>query len=363
MMSRVLHVLELLAAGGMETTFLHMLRTWHDAPTARTPLAHDVLALAGGPLEAPVRALAARTIVTNDDEAIAALLGEGYDTVHVLFERCAHRLAPLVLTRTSARLVYGKGYDIGAMYRMDGTFDWLAEESLLAACDAVTFTTDRLADLYRLPPGRTHILEKAVDWQRFARVPAATASTPARVLAIANLHRRKRLGDLVSALPSLVQRIPGAHVRIVGAGSSHERASLEDLAVRLGVRDALQVVGPVEDVAAELGASRVAVLPSECEGVPTALLEAMAAGRPVVATRVGHIETIVEDGAEGFLVSVGDVHALGDQIARLLLDPALADRLGSAGRERARAHDVQVIAARVLEVLTAVPGTAVRGVA
>jgi glycosyltransferase involved in cell wall biosynthesis len=79
----------------------------------------------------------------------------------------------------------------------------------------------------------------------------------------------------------------------------------------------------------------------------------MAAGRPVIATRVGHVESIVSDGVEGFLVEPGDVQGMANRSLELLLDRGLAARLGAAGRARAAGHDVKTIAAKLLDVLWA----------
>jgi glycosyltransferase involved in cell wall biosynthesis len=102
-------------------------------------------------------------------------------------------------------------------------------------------------------------------------------------------------------------------------------------------------------VAAEVALARVIVLPSSTEGVSTALLEGMAAARPVVATRVGHLHTIVDESVEGFFVDVGDVCAMADRIVRLLCDTRLARAMGLAGRRRAARHDAADVARDVVK--------------
>jgi glycosyltransferase involved in cell wall biosynthesis len=76
------------------------------------------------------------------------------------------------------------------------------------------------------------------------------------------------------------------------------------------------------------------ILPSINEGTPVSAIEALAAGRPVVATRVGGVPDVVREGEDGFLVEPGDVDALADRLARLAADPELRARLGAAGRAR-----------------------------
>jgi glycosyltransferase involved in cell wall biosynthesis len=170
---------------------------------------------------------------------------------------------------------------------------------------------------------------------------------------VANLHPRKRLGDLILALREVRRSVPDAEVRFVGGGNADERMRLATLACALGLEDAIGFAGQVGDVSREVSAARVAALPSSCEGVPTALLEAMAAGRPVVATRVGHVASIVDDGIEGFLVEVGDVAAIADRLTRLLTDASLAQSMGVAARTRAERHDVRQIAEELLDALRA----------
>jgi glycosyltransferase involved in cell wall biosynthesis len=93
------------------------------------------------------------------------------------------------------------------------------------------------------------------------------------------------------------------------------------------------------------------VLPSVAEGVPTVLLEAMAAARPVVAARVGHIGHILTDGCEGFLTTPGDLGGFATRVATLLEHHDLAARMGAAGRARAATHDVRAVATDLLRVL------------
>ena len=104
-------------------------------------------------------------------------------------------------------------------------------------------------------------------------------------------------------------------------------------------------------MAEDLAASRVFALPSGCEGVPTAMLEAMAAARPVVMTDVGHIRCVVREGVDGFLVAAGDVDALAARLRTLLLDPVRAAAMGLAGRARAREYDARAVASRLRVVL------------
>jgi glycosyltransferase involved in cell wall biosynthesis len=145
--------------------------------------------------------------------------------------------------------------------------------------------------------------------------------------------------------------VPDAEVRFVGGGSAAEAARLTSLAAGMNLAGAVSLAGGLADVAPDVARARVMALPSSCEGVPTALLEGMAAGRPVVATRVGHVASIVDDGVEGFLVTPGDIGTLAERLTRLLTRPELAASMGQAARTRAAAHDVAVIARTLLDSL------------
>jgi len=347
---RILHVIESFAPGGIETTFLNVLRQFRAQDAS---IEHHVLAFAGGPLERGYRAVAHKVTVGCDPDTIERHVSTRYDVAHVLFERCANRIVPEILARSAMPIVYGKGYDLGGMYRLNEGLEWQADESLLVSCDGTTFTTTNLASGYDIPPGRTTILGKAADVSRFHAIPDPDESTPARIVCVANLHPRKRLADLVQALAHVRRRIPRAELRLVGGGSHAQAESLMALASELGVGDGVTLAGMLPDVAPEIQSARVVALPSSCEGVPTALLEGMAAGRPVVSTNVGHVSSIVDEGVEGFLVALGDVALLAHRLTQLLSDSALAARMGTAARARTRNHDVRVVATRWLDALRA----------
>ncbi len=351
MKQRFLHVLESLAPGGMETTFLNMLRAFRDIDPS---IEHHVLSFAGGSLEPRYRDAAARVTIACDTETIDANVGAGYDLVHVLFERCAYRVLPRLVARHAVPVVYGKGYDMGGMYRLNEGLIWQADASMLAAVDGITFTTEALARGYSLTSSDGMVLGKAADIEAFERLAPPDVTTPFRILSVANLHPRKRLGDLIAVMPEILVGEPRAELRLVGGGDPLERSRLIDQVSALGLDAHVSFAGHVVDVTVELAAARVLALPSSCEGVPTAALEAMAAARPVVATRVGHVETIVDDGVEGFLVEVGDHSALADRLIRVLSDHEQARAMGEAARQRARHHSVAMVARRLLAVLSAV---------
>jgi glycosyltransferase involved in cell wall biosynthesis len=145
------------------------------------------------------------------------------------------------------------------------------------------------------------------------------------------LGRLVPIKDLSTLFHAMLE-VPGAHLAVLGDGEL--RPSLETLARTLHIADRVHFTGWWLDVAAALADLDVVALSSRNEGTPVALIEALAAGRPVVATDVGGVRHVVQDGETGWLCPAGDAVALGQLLARALNDPATADRMAKEGRRR-----------------------------
>ncbi len=144
----------------------------------------------------------------------------------------------------------------------------------------------------------------------------------------------KGLEHLLPAWSEAVRTFPDARLLVLGEGPS--RDSLERLASRLGIADTVRFEGRVDDVPARLRSSDVFVLSSLMEGLPNSLLEAMAAGLPAVATNVGGVGDIIEDGKNGLLAGPADPGGLAERIGMLLGDAGLRRRLGEAALRTVR---------------------------
>jgi glycosyltransferase involved in cell wall biosynthesis len=142
----------------------------------------------------------------------------------------------------------------------------------------------------------------------------------------------KRTGDVLLAFKRLRERGVDACLCLVGDGP--DRARLEQRAYELGIMRDTLFLGYQEDVARFHAAFDAFFLPSTNEGTPVTAIEALAAGRPVVATSVGGVPDVVRDGEDGFLVPAGAVEQLADRLEQLAGDPELRARLGAAGRAR-----------------------------
>jgi glycosyltransferase involved in cell wall biosynthesis len=151
------------------------------------------------------------------------------------------------------------------------------------------------------------------------------------VVAVARLHPQKDLPTLVLAAGWLRGRVPGVRVVVVGEGP--DRAPLTDLIAELGLEDTVLLAGPSDDAADELAAADVVAMCSLWESGPLVVAEALALGRPVVATPVGFVPDLIDDGVSGRLVRVGDADALARALGDALTDdPATAARIAAAGR-------------------------------
>jgi glycosyltransferase involved in cell wall biosynthesis len=142
----------------------------------------------------------------------------------------------------------------------------------------------------------------------------------------------KRTDDVLLAFKRLRDEGVDAVLCLVGDGP--DRLQLERRAHELGVMRDTLFLGYQEDVAPFYAAFDALVLPSSNEGTPVSAIEALAAGRPVVATRVGGVPDVVEEGKDGFLVEPGATEELADRLGQLARDPALREQMGRAGRER-----------------------------
>lgn len=142
----------------------------------------------------------------------------------------------------------------------------------------------------------------------------------------------KRTDDVLLAVRKLRERGVDACLCMVGDGP--DRDHVEQKARELGIVRHTLFLGYQEDVAQYFAAFDAMVLPSANEGTPVTAIEALAAGRPVVATRVGGVPDVVRDGEDGFLVEPSDVDALADRLATLARDPGLRERMGATGRAR-----------------------------
>jgi glycosyltransferase involved in cell wall biosynthesis len=153
------------------------------------------------------------------------------------------------------------------------------------------------------------------------------------IVMVARFWTQKRQQDLIRAVAGIEQPL---RVCLVGDGS--ELATCRALAHELGQQDRIEFTGRLDSAEAVLSRACIFVLSSNYEGMPLAVIEAMRAGLPVVASRVGGVAEVVEHERTGLLFERGDVRGLQEHLLRLLHDPALRRKLGTAARLRFEKH-------------------------
>ena len=186
---------------------------------------------------------------------------------------------------------------------------------------------------------KIRVLYNAVNAERFANcrhnsreILGAEGERSKRIAVVANMHCRvKGHACLLAAAEKICREFP--EVRFVLIGDGRERPALEEQARVAGLRQNFLFLGARKDVPELLSCCDMSVLPSESEGMPNSVLEAMAAGLAMVATSVGGVPEIITNEVSGLLVPPNDPQALSAAILRLLRDDELRQRLAAAGQE------------------------------
>ena len=211
---------------------------------------------------------------------------------------------------------------------------------------------DALRAAEGLPAEKLVVLENGVDVDRFAKLDLPRRENGVTVGVMANLRPVKGVDVLLRAASRMlswragrvsdrrnlqaqapVAYAPGSPIRFLIAGDGEQRIYLERLAQELQIADHVQFLGRIRNVTSFLSQIDLGVVPSHAEGMSNALLEFMAAGRPVIATEVGANAQLLGHGSRGMLVQPGDEVALADAIHQMVVDEALAARLAAAAQE------------------------------
>jgi glycosyltransferase involved in cell wall biosynthesis len=188
----------------------------------------------------------------------------------------------------------------------------------------------------RADSGRVVVLPNGVDLEGFVRLapPRRLESTKSPLIgAVANLRAVKGLDILIEATARLRDLFPDLRVRVAGEGE--HRPVLHRLICERGLQGNVELVGTIKHIPEFLEQLDIAVLCSHAEGMPNAVLEYMAAARPIVATSVGAVTDLIDNGVHGLVVPPGDAASLAQAIGLLLKDPSLASKMGNTARDRA----------------------------
>jgi len=370
---RVLHFLESLGIGGAE-------RTVQDLAT-RLPgfgIGAAVCCLRDGPLREPLERAGVTVYCLNLDRRSIVLLP--WFVSDVL--RALWRLASLVRRQQfdilhahiadAAMLALAAGrwcrvpvivsfHGLGLLPRQRRRYDprtWLRRRLYRAiargAHCSIAVSPDvrqALCDEFGFAPARTVVLRNGIDTMSYASTEAADAAITLRaelglarearvILAVGRLVHNKGQTHLLDAMPTILRGVPSAILVLMGDGP--DRGVIEQRVAREGLGHAVRLTGARSDVAAHLALAEIFTLVSASEGVPLALLEAMAAARPIVATAVPGIVDIIEPERTGILVPFADPGALAQALLGLMEDQALARQYGANAQQEVRArYDIE----------------------
>ena len=248
--------------------------------------------------------------------------------------------------------------------RADGWSSWLSRR-LVAPSQEVA---DAYRHAFHLPAGRMRVIPNVpaarpapVDFDGAAlRREIGGENVEHLVISVARLQPAKGIDDLITATAKLRERLPGLRVAVAGSGPQEQelRAGIE----QAGLSDAFRLLGTRTDIGSLLGAADAFCLPSRHEGLPISLLEAMQAGLPCVATRVGGIPSLVHDGVDALLVEPADTDGLAEALGRVLGDRELGSRLGERGQALVRRrYDVAAAAASYADIYDELAGSKAAG--
>ncbi|HEX7166829.1 MAG TPA: glycosyltransferase [Acidimicrobiales bacterium] len=328
-------------------------------------LVHHVPA---GPLE-PVEKEALPGLVDEFTSSVLARMAAGHraDAIHANYwlsgvagHRIKHELdLPLVSTfhtldRVKAEVDLGENSERRSRAEADVIG---CSDAILASCD------DEVAQLVRLygaEASRIEVVPLGVDHaffapgsRRQARRALGFAEDARMLLCVGRIQPLKGLGIAIGALEELAERVPDAYLVVVGGPSGHqgdaELARLRRLAVDAGLGDRVRFVPPQahELLSTFYRAADVCLVPSRTESFGLVALEAAACGTPVVASAVGGLTTLVEDGRTGYLVDERDPLAFAEYAGRILTDHELAAAMSRRAAARARSYTWSIAAGRL----------------
>jgi glycosyltransferase involved in cell wall biosynthesis len=245
------------------------------------------------------------------------------------------------LNRSRRWVAFHHGYtSVDAKMRI---YNQLDRWSLRSANQVFTSSAAFIEELERSNVQRDHIHVQHMPIRPFVPVPEKQKmelrrqlrldDTTRVLLSVGRLSREKGHADLIQALPKIVELAGKMPLRLVIVGEGPERPRIEKLCRNLRLTDAVTLTGQQEDINRYYSMADVFLLPSHSEGCPNVLLEAMAAGVPVVVTEVGGIPELVTNGRDAILVKKKDPAGLASATAKVLQDRELCERLVSSARE------------------------------
>lgn len=224
-------------------------------------------------------------------------------------------------------------------------FMWLCSKTGKLKYATISKMNQQLCcEYYHASPERFPYVNNPVETERFYHREGPTGEI--RFISVGRLEPRKNQILAIRAMPEVLRQVPNAKLVLLGDGE--DRAMLEGEADTLGVRDAVVFAGNQPKPEDYLAEADVYLITSHMEGLPLSVLEAMAAGLPVIATNVGGMADIVKD--NGVLIADDDLQALTREMIRFAGNPAAREQCGNASRELVKAYDARACARAYLNI-------------
>jgi glycosyltransferase involved in cell wall biosynthesis len=204
------------------------------------------------------------------------------------------------------------------------------------------------------PRSKVEVIPNPIDCRPLEGLSARPPRHPRKVLFLANFCERKGHFDALAAIASLASRYPDLVLELAGEDrDAGTKVRLEHEAQRLGIQGNIRFLGTVSGAEKDraIRDADILILPSHTENMPISVMEGMAAALPVVATAVGAVPEMIEDGKTGFVIEARNPAALAERLEQLLRDPQLARRIGAAAQRHARSTwDAELVAERAMAV-------------
>lgn len=265
------------------------------------------------------------------EEGIGLVHSHGYKSN--FYALLAAKLAGVKAAATCHNWTKTSGKMIGYMF---------LDRFLLRRFDIVSAVSEQLrSEVLKsgVPAGKVKYIPNGIDTVKFAPTGArgkvrsglGIQEDAAVIGSLGRMSVEKGYGELIEALPSILEEVPGAVLLLAGEGP--DRPQFEAAAAAAGVSGKVIFAGMSKDASGLLEAMDVFILPSRNEGMPLALLEAMAAGKPVIATGIGAIPAVITSGSNGILIAGQHPGDIAGAVKSLLKDRGAAARMAAAGRE------------------------------
>jgi glycosyltransferase involved in cell wall biosynthesis len=230
-------------------------------------------------------------------------------------------------------VVWGRGDDVYKLNR----FGRIRTKRILQHADAVIALTENMRiHLKNIFNTEISVIPNGITLEEYNDVTISTdrKTGSKNILFVGRLRPVKGIQYLITSMKKIHEEIPDARLVLVGE-NSEEKERLTALSIQLGIQNCVQFIGmvPHEKVKAFMQQSDIFVLPSLSEGFPNVILEAMACGLPVIASRVGGIPDIITDNTNGYLVEVKDTNDMANKILLLLSDDTLRKKISENNRD------------------------------